>query len=141
MLGAPDWALDDEMVTMRPQPAASMSGTAAWTQVNVPVRLTAMMRSQVSGGDVEQRVEGLDAGAGDEDLDGPELGADLGERGVDRCPVGDVDLDRDRLAALGLQLGGGGLGARAVAVEDGDAVAVGGEAGGRRRARCRRRRR
>ena len=48
MFGAPDWALDDEMVTMRPQPAATMSGTAACTQVNVPVRLTAMIRSHVS---------------------------------------------------------------------------------------------
>ncbi len=49
MFGAPDCALDDETVTMRPQPAASMSATAACTQVNVPVRLTAMMRSHVSG--------------------------------------------------------------------------------------------
>ncbi len=61
MLGAPDWALDDEIVTMRPQPAAIMSGTAACTQVNVPVRLTAMMRSHVSARDVEQVVERLDA--------------------------------------------------------------------------------
>ena len=48
MLGAPDWALDDEMVTMRPQPASTMSGTASCTAVNVPVRLTAMMRSHFS---------------------------------------------------------------------------------------------
>ena len=48
MLGAPDWALDDEMVTMRPHPAASMSGSAACTQANVPVRLTATMRSHCS---------------------------------------------------------------------------------------------
>ena len=49
MLGAPDWALDDEMVTMRPQPAAIMSGTASCMQVKVPVRLTAMIRSHFSG--------------------------------------------------------------------------------------------
>ena len=48
MFGAPDCALDDEMVTMRPQPAASMSGIAACTQVKVPVRFTARMRSQRS---------------------------------------------------------------------------------------------
>ena len=36
------------MVTMRPQPAASMSGTAAWTHVKVPVRLTAMILSHFS---------------------------------------------------------------------------------------------
>ena len=69
MLGAPDCALDDAMVTMRPQPAASMSGTAACTQVNVPVRLTAMIRSHVSGVMSSTGVERLDAGAGDEDLD------------------------------------------------------------------------
>src|SRR5207248_2356739 len=40
---------DDEIVTMRPQPAASMSGTAACRQWNVPVRLTASMRSHASG--------------------------------------------------------------------------------------------
>ena len=36
------------------------------------------------GRDVEQRIERLDAGARDEDLDRTELGADLLERGVDR---------------------------------------------------------
>jgi hypothetical protein len=49
ILGAPDCALDDEMGTMRPQPAGSMSATAVWTQVKVPVRLTAMMRFEISG--------------------------------------------------------------------------------------------
>ena len=48
MRAAPDCALDDEIVTMRPQPAASMSGTAACRQWNVPVRLTASMRSHAS---------------------------------------------------------------------------------------------
>jgi hypothetical protein len=33
---------------MRPQPAAIMSGSAAWTQVKVPVRFTAMIRSHFS---------------------------------------------------------------------------------------------
>ena len=48
MRRVPDWADDDEMVTMRPQPASIMSGTAAWRQWKVPVRLTAIMRSQAS---------------------------------------------------------------------------------------------
>ncbi len=49
MWGAPDWALDEEMVTMRPQPSASMSGTASCMQTKVPVRLTASMWSHFSG--------------------------------------------------------------------------------------------
>src|SRR5260370_18739290 len=49
MRRAPDCALDDEIVTMRPQPAASMSGTAACTQWKVPVRFTASMRSPCDG--------------------------------------------------------------------------------------------
>ena len=128
MLGAPDCALDEAMVTMRPHPAASMSGTAAWTHEKVPVRFTAMMRSQLSRVMSTERRERLDAGAGDEDADGPELAADLGDGGVDRVAVGDVDLDaHGPCAPVGPQLGGGGLGARAVPVEEGDGVAVGGE--------------
>ena len=80
---------------MRPQPAASMSGTAACTQVKVPVRLTARIRSHFSAVMSSSGVERLDAGAGDEDLDRTELGADPRERGVDRRAVGDVDLDAD----------------------------------------------
>ena len=49
MWGAPDCALDEEMVTMRPQPAAVMSGTASCMQVKVPVRFTARRRSHFSG--------------------------------------------------------------------------------------------
>jgi hypothetical protein len=36
------------MFTMRPHFSSSMSGTTAWQQSNVPVRLTAMMRFQTS---------------------------------------------------------------------------------------------
>ena len=49
MRRVPDWADDDEMVTMRPHPASIMSGTAACRQWKVPVRLTAIMRSHASG--------------------------------------------------------------------------------------------
>src|SRR5262245_34512390 len=48
MRAAPDWALEDEMVTIRPQRAAIMSGTAACTQWKVPVRFTERTRSQLS---------------------------------------------------------------------------------------------
>ena len=34
---------------MRPHPAATMSATASWRQVNVPVRFTAISRSHFSG--------------------------------------------------------------------------------------------
>src|SRR5438270_2149246 len=36
------------MLTMRPQPSSSMSGTTAWQQLKVPVRLTARIRFQSS---------------------------------------------------------------------------------------------
>ena len=60
---------------MRPQPAAIMSGTASCRQVNVPVRLTARMRSHFSGVMSSDRIERLDAGAGDHDGHGPEVAA------------------------------------------------------------------
>ena len=48
MRRVPDWADDDEMVTMRPHPASIMSGAAACRQWKVPVRLTAIIRSHAS---------------------------------------------------------------------------------------------
>ncbi len=48
MPAEPDWALDEEMVTIRPQPALSMSGTTACTLLKVPVRLTRIMSSHAS---------------------------------------------------------------------------------------------
>ena len=128
MFGAPDCALDDEIVTMRPQPAASMSGTAACTQVNVPVRLTAMIRSHVSRRDVERAASNDSMPALVTRIStGPSSARTRANAGVDRRPVGDVDLDGDRRAAGGGELVGGRLGAGAVAVEERDAVAVGGE--------------
>ena len=112
---------------MRPQPAASMSGSAAWTHVKVPVSDDPV---PLLGCDVGDRVEGLDAGAGDQDLDGSEIAADLGERSVDRCAVCDVYLDSDRLGAPGPQLAGRGICCSTVAIEDGDKVAVAAELGG-----------
>ena len=39
MYGAPEWVLDDEMLTIRPQPASSMSGSTAWTAVEDAVEV------------------------------------------------------------------------------------------------------
>ena len=44
MYGAPECVLEDEMLTMRPQPASSMSGSTAWMQWKTPLRLTSMTR-------------------------------------------------------------------------------------------------
>src|SRR6187397_1726617 len=48
MYGWPDCALDEEMLTIRPQPASTMSGSTAWTQWNTPLRLTSMTCRQSS---------------------------------------------------------------------------------------------
>ena len=48
MKGWPPCALDDEMFTIRPQPASIMWGTTAWQQWNVPVRLTSILSFQCS---------------------------------------------------------------------------------------------
>ena len=49
MPGDPRWALDDEIITMRPQPASIMSGSATWQQWNVPVRFTSITRCHACG--------------------------------------------------------------------------------------------
>ena len=120
MRAAPDCALDDEIVTIRPQPAASMSGIAACTQWNVPVRLTASIRSHASSGDVGERLELVDAGARDHDLDRPELAAHLRQRVVDRGAVGDVDLAATARRAGLAQFVGGPRHGVAVEVEQRD---------------------
>ena len=58
---------------------------------------------------------------------GPSSARTSANAGVDRRPVGDVDLDRQRRAAGGRELVGGRLRGRAVTVEDGHAVTVGDE--------------
>src|SRR6476659_8761311 len=44
MYGCPECVLDDEMLTMRPQPASIMSGSTAWMQWKTPLRLTSITR-------------------------------------------------------------------------------------------------
>ena len=96
MCGAPDCALDDEIVTTRPHPAAIMSGSAAWMHENVPVRFTARIRFHVSG--VMSAAASNDSMPADVTTMpiGPSVGADPLERVVHGRPVGDVDLERVR---------------------------------------------
>ena len=42
MNGCPECVLDDEMLTMRPHPASTMSGSTAWMVWNTPFRLTSI---------------------------------------------------------------------------------------------------
>ena len=127
MKGWPPWALDDEMLTMRPQPAAIMSGTTAWQQWNVPVRLTSRMRFQVSALDLEERAEAVETGVVDEHGGGTQTRPHLGDRGVEAGTVGDVHGQADGGAARGRDLGRGIVGGLAVEVEHGDRQAVGGQ--------------
>ena len=43
MNGAPECVLDEEMLTMRPQPASTMSGRTAWVVWKTPCRLMSMI--------------------------------------------------------------------------------------------------
>ena len=96
----PDWADDDEIVTMRPHPASIMSGTAACRQWKVPVRLTAIMRSHASASMSRKSSNPSIPALVTMIPIGPERGADLIERGVDGGPVADVDPGAERGAAL-----------------------------------------
>ena len=48
MNGCPECVLDEEMLTIRPQPASIMSGSTAWTQWKTPFRLTSTTCCQSS---------------------------------------------------------------------------------------------
>ena len=75
-------------------------------------------------GDVEERREPNQPGAGHQDADRPQFGADLRERLVHRRPVGDVHRDGQCLDAFGAQVFGHALRGVAVDVENGDSVAA-----------------
>ena len=124
MLGAPDWALDEEMVTMRPQPSAIMSGTASCMQVKVPVRLTASMRSHFSGV--------MSATASKDSMPalvtriviGPSSLAHRGEHLLQRSAVGHVDLVGSGAWTLGRRARPRPSPPRTVAIEQGHGMAV-----------------
>ena len=128
MRRVPDWAEDEEMVTMRPHPASIMSGTTAWRQWKVPVRLTAIIRSHAAASISRKPANPSMPALVTMIPIGPKAVADLVERGVDGGPVTDVDPGTARGAALGPDLLGHRVGRLAVDVEHGDGVP--------RRARC-----
>ena len=76
---------------MRPHPAAIMSGTTAWQQSKVPIRLTVDDLLQFVTLDLEELLERRDAGVVHDDRGRADAVAELGDRRVDAGPVGDVD--------------------------------------------------
>src|SRR5580693_9198958 len=101
MNGWPECAEDEEMLTIRPQPASSMSGSTAWVQWNTPLRLTSMTFCQTAK---SSRAKPL---------------PDRGQRAVHLGPVGDVGhLAEGRAGRVHLT--------RGVQVDGGDVAAVGG---------------
>src|SRR4051794_20390472 len=106
MRAVPDCALDEAMVTTRPQLAATMSGAASWMQLNVPVRFTAITRSQISG--VMSKMSSNDSmPARHHDGDRTELGANRGVCGFDRGTVRHIARHADGAAAVRVDLLGG----------------------------------
>ena len=100
-------------------------GDRACTQWNVPVRFTSMHPVPRLERDLDERLEHRDAGAGDQDLDGPELAAHCADRrrrprrGRRRRP-GHASAS----SAASAQVVGDRLGRVSVHVEHGDAVAA-----------------
>ena len=85
---------------MRPHFASIMSGSTACVTWNVPVRLTAMIRSHSSGVMSTKLLERVLARRVHQDEHRAELAPRALDRGVDRRAVGHVDLAHDRRAAL-----------------------------------------
>ena len=127
MFGAPDCALDEAMVTMRPHPASSMSGTAAWTQAKVPVRLTAMIRSHASGVMSASGVNDSMPALVTRIPTGPSASRDIGDGGVDRARSATSTSTPIAVAPSACSAAAAEADPVAVAVEQGDGVAVGGE--------------
>jgi hypothetical protein len=75
---------------MRPQPAEIMSGTAAWTRPNVPVRLTARIRDREGGGPFGVNVLGRRLGRRSVAIEDGDAVAVGGE------PAGDAEPDAGR---------------------------------------------
>ena len=73
MYGCPECVLDDEMLTMRPQPASIMSGSTAWMQWKTPLRLTSMTCCQSSNVRSVKRLKRSSPGGVDQDGDRTEL--------------------------------------------------------------------
>ena len=123
MFGAPDSALDEAIVTMRPHCDREHVRDGCLHARERAREVHGDHAVPVVCADFEQRLERLDARAGDEDLDRSEFGAHLIERGSHRRAIGHVTLHGDRA----LEVRRRGLRARAVAIEQSHAVPVGRE--------------
>ena len=114
---------------MRPHPSSIMSGTTAWQQSNVPVRLTAMMRFHFSAVILRNGSKPSSPALFTRMVGRPKLLPDLGRLPASICGRSVTStVSPDGGAAGGHDLGRRRLGGRAVPVEDGHGVAVGGQA-------------
>ena len=122
--GAPDWALDDEIVTMRPQPASIMSGTTGLQRVE--------RARQVDPDDPLPFLErhlgerSRRAGARDHDLTGPNSPRTL-SRAMSTSP-GPRRRRPPIASRRRSELVRGALGCIGIEVEHGDHIATLGEA-------------
>ena len=139
MRAAPDCALDDEIVTIRPQRACEHVGNGGLQAVERAGEVDGEDALPALDRDVRKGLERVETGAGDHDLDGSELRAHLVEGSVDGSAVGDVGLRGDRGGSGLAQVLGGPKRCVALQVEQADAVAPRREVPGDRQphSRCR----
>ncbi len=78
------------MLTMRPQPASTMSGSTACTQWNTPLQVDVDDVLPVVERQIGESLEAFHPRGVHQDGDRTELFPDCGQRGVDRSAVGDV---------------------------------------------------
>ena len=130
MLGAPDWALDEEMVTIRPQPTAIMSGTARLQAGERPGEVHRQHPVPLLGRDFCNRVECFDSRAGDDDGHRSEILADGLVHAIEGLPVDDIDLVGDRRMAFARELGRDPADTVAIEVEERHRVPIAGEPAG-----------
>ena len=128
MSGCPPWALEDEMLTMRPQPASIMSGTTAWQQWNVPVRLTSRIRFHFSAVIDRNGPKPVDAGVVDQDRSAGRVAPRTSATAASSPARSVTSTARPIAVPPSASIFGGGLVRRlAVAVEHRHGDAVGGE--------------
>ena len=89
---------------MRPQFAATMSGSATWQQWNVPVRLTSIIRAHDSGVISMNGAKPTKPALVTKMLDRTKLAAHLAESLLDCAPVGHIDTDSQCGTALTAQI-------------------------------------
>ena len=122
MPGEPRWALDDEIITMRPQPGLDHVGHRDLTAVEGPRQVHVDQPLPGLRRDLGERRPVHHTRAGDQDVHRSEFGAHLGEGFLHGGAVADVGGHRQRRHAFGAQLLGDPLGRIAVEVEHGHLV-------------------